>query len=61
MLGLRRSAGVRAGAAGRALMASTEGRRLRDAGILELRGDRLSVAKPLLTDAVVRSVLSLSE
>ncbi len=61
MLGLRRAAGVRAGRAGTALLASDEGRRLTGAGVLVRRGDRLVVERPLLTDAAVRAVLWLPE
>ncbi|HEX9643138.1 MAG TPA: radical SAM family heme chaperone HemW [Acidimicrobiia bacterium] len=60
MLGLRRAAGVIAGDGGAALEASADGRRLMAAGVLERHGDRLVVAKPLLTDEAVRAVLSLS-
>lgn len=58
-LGLRRRAGVAAGDAGVALLASMEGRRFVDAGIVSLVGDRLVIMKPLLTDAVAREVLAL--
>ena len=60
MLGLRRTAGVRAGVAGAAWMESSEGRRFVEAGVVEERGDRLAVVRPLLTDAVARSILSPS-
>lgn len=60
MVGLRRAAGVVAGPVGDALLASDVGRRLLDTGVIERAGDRIIVRKPLLTDAVVRSVLSLS-
>jgi putative oxygen-independent coproporphyrinogen III oxidase len=60
MLGLRRVCGVAAGECGARLVASDEGERLVDAGVLAIEGARLRVAKPLLTDAVVRAVLSLS-
>ncbi len=58
-LGLRRRAGVAAGAAGAALLGSPAGQRLISAGVLELVGERLVVARPLLTDAVAREVLAL--
>jgi putative oxygen-independent coproporphyrinogen III oxidase len=60
MLGLRRSAGVVAGAGGAALLASAQGARLVAAGVVTVDGERIRVAKPLLTDAAVRAVLSLS-
>jgi len=60
MLGLRRSSGVIAGAVGEMLVESADGRRMRSAGILGLNDGRLVVLKPLLTDTVIRSVLSLS-
>jgi HemN C-terminal region. len=59
VLGLRRAAGVVAGAAGARLVASAEGRRLMAAGLLERREDRLVVRDPLLTDVVSRAVLSV--
>jgi oxygen-independent coproporphyrinogen III oxidase len=61
MLGLRRSAGVEAGPGGSALLASDQGIRLVEAGVLDRSGTRLVVARPLLTDEVVRAVLSLGE
>lgn len=60
MLGLRRSAGVEAGRAGRCLLASAAGRRLVDAGVIRSEGRRVVVSNPLLTDAAARAVLSLS-
>ena len=59
MLGLRRAAGVRAGAAGQRLLTSEGGVALRDAGILEVAGDRLRIARPLLGDGVSRALLAL--
>lgn len=59
MLGLRRSAGVRPGVAGAALLASDEGERLVAAGVLVADGDRLRVERPLLGDAVSRALLAL--
>jgi oxygen-independent coproporphyrinogen-3 oxidase len=59
MLGLRRRAGVVSGRGGRLLVDSPAGARLRDAGVLEVDGDRIRVARPLLGDAVVRDVLAL--
>jgi putative oxygen-independent coproporphyrinogen III oxidase len=59
-LGLRRRAGVKAGEAGPRLLESVEGKELLAAGALGVRGDRLVVLRPLLTDAVIRAVLALS-
>lgn len=59
MLGLRRTAGVQAGPGGEALLASDQGRRLVDAGVLAQVDDRLVVRRALLTDEVVRAVLAL--
>jgi len=59
VLGLRRAAGVEAGAGGRRLVESPDGRRLAEAGVLEQVGDRLRVARPLLGDEVARAVLAL--
>lgn len=59
MLGLRRSAGVRTGVAGTALLASEEGGRLSAAGVLGAVGDRIVVTRPLLGDAVGRALLAL--
>ncbi len=60
MVGLRRTAGVRPGKVGTALLASDAGRRLLDAGVVAVDAGRLRVVTPLLTDAVVRTVLSLA-
>ena len=59
VLGLRRAAGVRAGVAGQRLLTSEGGVALRDAGILEVAGDRLRIARPLLGDGVSRALLAL--
>lgn len=59
MVGFRRAAGVVPGPLGERLIASDHGRRLVAAGILALDGGRLRVLDPLLTDEVVRAVLSL--
>jgi len=59
MLGLRRAAGVVAGAGGAALLADEWGVRLAQAGVIESRGDRIVVARPLLADEVARAVLAL--
>ncbi len=61
MLGLRRTAGVRSGDGGAALLASPQGRRLLDAGVLAVADDRLVAANPLLTDEIIRAVLDLDE
>jgi hypothetical protein len=42
------------------LLTSGEGRSLLAAGVIEATGGRLSVSRPLLTDAVHRSVLGLA-
>ena len=60
VLGLRRAAGVVTGEAGAALLASRDGGRLVDAGILCERHGRLVVARPLLGDEVARAVLALT-
>lgn len=59
-VGLRRTVGVAAGAGTDALLRSIEGRALVEAGVIAEDNDRLVVTKPLLTDAVHRSVLSLN-
>ena len=59
LLGIRRRAGVKAGRGGRALWDSVSGRRLRAAGVIDLRGERLRVDRPLLTDEVSRAILSM--
>ena len=59
-LGLRRRAGVEAGQGGQRLLESAEGQELLAAGAIGVRGDRLVVFRPLLTDAVIRAVLALS-
>lgn len=61
MLGLRRTAGVVGGSGGTALLASDRGRRLVEAGVVAMVGERLVVTRPLLTDEVVRAVLDLDE
>lgn len=60
LLGLSRVAGVATGTVGKALVASEEGRRLIAAGVFQERDGRLFVTRPLFTDAVARTVLSLS-
>lgn len=58
-VGLRRSAGVEPGVGGRALLESAAGKRLVDAGVLAVWNGRLVVARPLLTDEVLRAVLAV--
>ncbi len=60
MVGLRLAGGVQPGSIGGPFMTSDEGRRLVDAGVVGTRGGRVVVLKPLLTDLVARSVLSVS-
>jgi putative oxygen-independent coproporphyrinogen III oxidase len=60
MVGLRLAAGVLPGSIGGSFMRSTEGRRLVDAGVIGVRDGRVVVLRPLLTDLVARSVLSVS-
>lgn len=60
MLGLRLAAGVPLGPTAERLIGSAAGRRLIEAGVMEVRGGRLVVTKPMLTDAVVREALSVS-
>jgi oxygen-independent coproporphyrinogen-3 oxidase len=59
MLGMRLAAGVPLGAGGAALLASEEGARLLEAGVVAVEAGRVRVRRPLLTDAAVRAVLSL--
>jgi putative oxygen-independent coproporphyrinogen III oxidase len=58
-VGLRRAAGVAQGPGVDALLASYDGLRLIEAGLIEVVGDRLLVTNPLLTDEVNRAVLGL--
>lgn len=58
-VGLRRESGVAEGPGTRALLASEEGRSLLEAGVIGVENDRVVVKRPLLTDAVHRSVLGL--
>ena len=60
MVGLRLAAGVSTGSIGGPFVASDEGRPLIEAGVIGVREDRVVVLKPLLTDLVARSVLSVS-
>jgi coproporphyrinogen III oxidase-like Fe-S oxidoreductase len=57
-VGLRRVVGVSNGPGTDALLASPEGADLLAAGVIETDAGRLRVGKPLLTDAVHRSVLA---
>jgi putative oxygen-independent coproporphyrinogen III oxidase len=59
-VGLRRRVGVARGAGTETLLATEEGRALIDAGVIAEKEGRLLVTRPLLTDAVHRSVLALS-
>lgn len=58
-VGLRRTVGVSSGPGTEALLASDEGRALVEAGVIREQSGRLVVYRPLLTDAVHRSVLAL--
>ncbi|MCP3994552.1 MAG: radical SAM family heme chaperone HemW [bacterium] len=60
-LGLRLREGARVGEAGEALLTSAAGLRFVAAGVIARDGDRLTVLRPLLTDAVARGVLTLVE
>ena len=60
MVGLRLVAGVDAGTIGGPFLASADGKRLAEAGVIGTSGARVRVLKPLLTDLVARSVLSVS-
>ena len=53
--------GVEVGRVAPALLSDPEGRQLVDGGVVAIRGDRLQVIDPLLTDAVARVVLGLAE
>lgn len=57
-VGLRRTVGVAPGAGTETLLASPEGRSLVEAGVISETDGRVVVTRPLLTDAVHRSVLS---
>ncbi|MEK7251645.1 MAG: radical SAM family heme chaperone HemW [Actinomycetota bacterium] len=60
LLGLRRTAGVTAGVAGAALLATPAGGRLVAAGVMTAEGDRVRVTRPLLGDEVSRELLALA-
>ena len=59
-VGLRRSVGVATGSGTETLLETDEGRALAGAGVITETDGRLFVARPLLTDAVHRSVLALT-
>ena len=58
-VGLRRVVGVGPGPGVTAFLASDSGRRLVDAGVVNLVAERLTINRPLLTDEVHRCVLDL--
>ena len=58
-VGLRRTSGVALGQGGRSLIASEEGKRLLEHGVIRIRDDRLVVTRPLFTDEVLRTVLGV--
>lgn len=60
MVGLRLATGAAPGSIGGPFLASDDGRRLMDAGVVGVRDRRIVVLQPLLTDLVARSVLSVS-
>lgn len=57
-VGLRRMVGVAGGEGTKALLTSREGGQLLEAGVIESNDGRLRVRRPLLTDAVHRSVVA---
>lgn len=58
-VGLRRKVGVASGPGTDALLDSDDGRMLEEAGVIATGERRVRVSRPLLTDAVHRSVLTL--
>jgi hypothetical protein len=60
MLGLRLAAGVENVGVARTFVESSAGEMLVNAGVLAVQDGRLIVAKPMLTDAVIREALSVS-
>ncbi|MEN8114935.1 MAG: radical SAM family heme chaperone HemW [Actinomycetota bacterium] len=60
MVGLRLASGVASGSIGGPFLECFDGRRLLDTGIIRAEAGRVIVNKPLLTDLVSRSVLSVS-
>jgi oxygen-independent coproporphyrinogen-3 oxidase len=59
-VGLRRSVGVATGSGTETLLGTDDGKSLAGAGVITEANGRLLVARPLLTDAVHRSVLALT-
>ena len=59
--GVRVAAGPVLGEAGASFVESSDGRRLLDGGVLEVRAGRLVVTDPLLTDGVAREILGMLE
>ncbi|GMQ94295.1 MAG: radical SAM family heme chaperone HemW [Acidimicrobiia bacterium] len=59
MVGLRLAAGTPMTPTAERFAASDAGRRFVDAGILEMRADRMCVVDPLMTDAIIREALSV--
>lgn len=57
-VGLRRTVGVNHGPGTQSLLATEQGRVLQREGIIDDHGGRMRIARPLLTDAVHRSVLA---
>jgi hypothetical protein len=57
-VGLRRTVGVASGPGTETLLSSEEGRMLVAAGVIAEQSGRMVVSRPLLTDAVHRSVLA---
>ncbi len=58
-VGLRRVVGVAPGPGVTAFLTSDSGRRLLDAGVVNMVGGRLTINRPLLTDEVHRCVIDL--
>lgn len=56
-VGIRRAAGVASSEASRRFLDTEEGRRLLEARVIAVHGDRLRVLNPLLTDTVARAIL----
>ncbi len=60
MVGLRLAAGTPLTATAERFADSPEGKRFIDAGILRVDSGRISVTKPMMSDAVIREALSVS-
>lgn len=60
MLGLRLAAGVENVGIAKQFAESAPGSRFLEAGVLAIENNRIVVAKPMLTDAVIREALSVS-